>query len=70
MVKTITIKDTTYRNLAALKGRDESFSELLDRLAARQGLAVLERLRGSISAEDKEGMLADIAAKRGERRFA
>jgi len=33
MVKTITIRDEVYKKLLSVKGRDESFSELFERLA-------------------------------------
>jgi len=70
MAKRITLKETTLRNLLALKRCDESFSELVDRLVPRRGQAALERLRGSIEPMETKPMLADIAAKRGEKRFA
>ena len=37
MVKTLTIRDDVYERLAAIKGKDESFSELFERLAKRRG---------------------------------
>jgi predicted CopG family antitoxin len=72
MVKTLTIKDSTYRSLVALKGKDESFSDLLDRLAERRGVELLRRLRGTMDLDpgEREAMLADIRVKRKERRFA
>jgi predicted CopG family antitoxin len=57
MVKTITIRDEVYQKLIGIKRKDESFSELFDRLAecqdSRQTLAAL---RGAVEfqADEKE----------------
>jgi predicted CopG family antitoxin len=73
MVKTLTIRDDVYERLAAIKGKDESFSELFERLAGRRGsLEVLMRIRGSMefkSAEEKESFLRDATSRREEKRF-
>jgi predicted CopG family antitoxin len=73
MVKTITIRDDVYRKLASMKRKDESFSELFQRLSERQGsLSVLQRLRGSIEfkdAADKDEFLRMSTGKRDERRY-
>jgi predicted CopG family antitoxin len=73
MVKTITIRDDVYRKLASMKRKDESFSELFQRLSEKQGsLAVLQRLRGSIEfkdAADKDEFLGMSTGKRDERRY-
>jgi predicted CopG family antitoxin len=72
MVKTLTIRDDVYQKLAAIKGKDESFSQLFERLAERRGsLELLKRIRGSIefeSAAEKEAFLRESTAKRGEKR--
>lgn len=72
MVKTITIRDEVYRKLTAIKRTDESFSDLFDRLARRQGtLAEIVALRGAISfesQEDRRSFLELVGRKRGERR--
>lgn len=71
MVKTITIRDEVYQKLVGIKRKDESFSELFDRLAecqdSRQTLATL---RGTVEfqADEKEELLTDISKKRAERR--
>jgi len=72
MVKTLTIRDDVYKRLAALKGKDESFSELFERLAEHRGsLELLRRIRGSIkvaSATEKEAFLRQATVKREEKR--
>ena len=69
MTKTLTIKDDVYEKLVAVKGPDESFSDLFDRLV-EQGSSVdaLRKLRGLVVFSDKEKMLSEISARREERR--
>jgi predicted CopG family antitoxin len=74
MVKTITIKDDVYKKLIAQKGKDESFSDLFERLVEENlhsGIDALKKLRGSIEFDKnvKEKILVDIASKRKERRI-
>lgn len=74
LVKTITIKDDVYNKLVAQKGKDESFSDLFERLVEKDlhsGINALKKLRGSIEFEKgvKEKILADITLKRSERRI-
>jgi predicted CopG family antitoxin len=74
MVKTITIKDDVYKKLIAQKGKDESFSDLFERLVEENlhgGINALKQLRGSIQFDKnvKEKILVDIASKRTERRI-
>ena len=74
MVKTITIKDNVYKKLIAQKGKDESFSDLFERLVEENlhgGIDALKQLRGSIQFDEnvKEKILVDIASKRTERRI-
>jgi predicted CopG family antitoxin len=74
MVKTITIKDDVYKKLIAQKGKDESFSDLFERLVKENlhgGIDALKKLRGSIEFDKnvKEKILVDIASKRSERRI-
>ena len=68
MAKTLRIRDEVYEKLAAMKRKDESFSQLLERLAERRGsLAVLNRIRGSTqfeSAAEKVALLRQSTAKR------
>ncbi|HEU5119534.1 MAG TPA: antitoxin VapB family protein [Candidatus Nitrosocosmicus sp.] len=74
MVKTITIKDKVYKKLIAHKGKDESFSDLFERLIEenfRSSIDALKKFRGSVEfeEEDKDTILKDIALKRDERRI-
>jgi predicted CopG family antitoxin len=74
MVKTITIKDDVYQKLKNQKRKEESFSDLFERLMDQNsysGIHILKKLRSSIEFEDKEKetILADITKKRSERRF-
>ena len=71
MAKTLTIRDEVYKKLVSVKGKDESFSELFDRLVEeRSPLQVLKSLRGTIelTADEKKGILEGIDARREERR--
>ena len=70
MTKTITIRDEVYRKLLTVKGENESFSKLFERLV--EGMSPLEtltRLRGCVEFKDKEKMLSEIHALRAERRL-
>jgi predicted CopG family antitoxin len=70
MVKTITIRDAVYEKLSSVKGEDESFSQLLDRLVeGADPLDTLRVLRGSVEFRDKEGFLKEVGDLRGERRL-
>lgn len=74
MVKTITIKDSVYKKLIAHKGKDESFSDLFERLIEENfhsSTDALKKFKGSIEfdKDDKDTILKDIALKRDERRI-
>jgi len=70
MVKTITIRDAVYKKLLSAKRKDESFSELFERLTeGRNSVEVLKWLRGTVEFRDKEKLLAEINVKRAERRI-
>lgn len=70
MVKTITIRDEVYKKLVSVKKKDESFSELFERLAeGRDPVETLKRIRGTVEFREKEKLLAEINAKRAERRL-
>jgi predicted CopG family antitoxin len=74
MVKTITIKDDVYRKLRGQKRKNESFSDLFERLSEQNvhsASEVLKKLRASIEfgKSEKESILADIYTKRSERRY-
>jgi predicted CopG family antitoxin len=69
MVKTITIRDEVYGKLLTIKGKEESFSELFDRLVECQSPAeTLKKLRGIVEFSDKEMMLSELYSKRAEKR--
>ena len=70
LAKTITIRDEVYRKLLTVKGENESFSQLFERLV--EGMSPVEtltRLRGCVEFKDKEKMLSEIHALRAERRL-
>jgi len=70
MVKTLTIRDEVYRKLSTVKRKDESFSELFERLVEGMNpLETLTKLRGCVEFKDKEKMLPEIHALRAERRL-
>ncbi|MDQ6722825.1 MAG: antitoxin VapB family protein [Thermoproteota archaeon] len=50
MVKTITIKENVFNRLTLQKEKDESFSDLFERLLDNQvsGIETLSKLRGSV----------------------
>lgn len=69
MVKTITIREEVYRKLLTVKKKDESFSELFDRLAENKDpLETLSKLRATVEFRKKEEMLSEIYSLRAERR--
>ena len=69
MVKTITIREEVYRKLLTVKKKDESFSELFDRLAeSKDPLETLSKLRASVEFKKKKEMLSEIYSSRAERR--
>jgi len=70
MVKAITIRDEIYKKLLTIKRKDESFSELFERLIGNMdSLEVLKKLRGCVEFKDKEKMLLEIYNLRAEHRF-
>jgi predicted CopG family antitoxin len=69
LVKTITIREEVYRKLLTIKKKDESFSELFDRLAeGKDPLETLSKLRASVEFRNKKEMLSEIYSSRAERR--
>jgi predicted CopG family antitoxin len=69
MVKTITIRDEVYRRLLTAKSKDESFSELFERLlAGTSSVEILSSLRGRAEFKDKSKMISELNASRAERR--
>jgi len=69
LVKTITIRDEVHKKLLAVKRKDESFSELFERLAEGMNpLETLTKLRGRVEFKEKEKMLSELYSLRAERR--
>ena len=71
ITKTLTIRDEVYRKLVSVKGKDESFSELFERLVeSRSPSELLKTLRGRIdlTENDKRRFLAEVDRRREERR--
>jgi predicted CopG family antitoxin len=69
LVKTITIREEVYRKLLTVKKKDESFSELFDRLVeSKDPLETLSKLRASVEFRNKKEMLSEIYSSRAERR--
>jgi predicted CopG family antitoxin len=70
MSKTITIRNEVYDELKKIKKKEESFSELFERLSREKIPSVaLSKLRGAVSFRDKDKMLSEIDAKRSEERI-
>ena len=70
MVKTITIRDEVYNKLLAAKRKDESFSQLFERIVEEiSPIGTLVNLRGRVEFKAKEKMLGEINALRAERRL-
>ena len=68
-VGALILRDEVYRKLLGVKGKDESFSELLERLAeGTRSLEVLSSLRGRVGFGDKQRMLSELSTARAERR--
>ncbi len=63
--KTITIKEDVYNLLIGLKRRNESFSDLLERLAKKiSPRDLLEEMSGSLDLGNSEDLLKEIRMKR------
>ena len=70
MTKTLTIRDEVYKKLLTVKGRDESFSKLFERLVEEMSATeALKKLRGCVEFKNKDKMLLEIQTLRAERRL-
>jgi len=70
MVTTITIRDEVYKKLLSAKKKDESFSELFERLTeGRDSVETLKQIRGTVEFREKDKLLAELNGKRAERRL-
>jgi predicted CopG family antitoxin len=69
MVKTITIRDEVYKKLVTVKRKDESFSELFERLTENSDQTeILKRIRARVEFTKKDEMLNEIYFSRAEKR--
>ena len=66
--KTLTIKESVYKKLLIMKRKDESFSDMFERLSD-SNLEVLKKMRGCNTYEDKNDMLKEFYDKRKEKRY-
>jgi len=66
--KTLTIKESIYKKLLLMKRKDESFSDLFERLS-NSNLEILKKMRGCNTYKNKEKMLKEIYEKRKEKRY-
>ena len=66
--KTITVKSRVYDQLLALKRKNESFSDLFERLS-KNNTEILQNLRGCVEFDNKKELIKDINEKRKEHRY-
>ena len=66
--KTITIREDVYKKLLAVKRKDESFSDLFERLV-RESVGRLKDLRGTVKFRSKNEMISELYEKREETRY-
>jgi predicted CopG family antitoxin len=66
--KTLTIKESVYKKLLIMKRKNESFSDLFERLS-NSNVEVLKKMRGCNTYKDKMGMIKEIYDKRKEKRY-
>lgn len=66
--KTLTIKESVYKKLLIMKRKDESFSDLFERLSD-SNIEVLKKMRGCNTYNNKEEILKEIYDKRKEKRY-
>jgi Uncharacterized ACR, COG1753. len=66
--KTITIKEDIYKKLLAVKRKDESFSDLFERLVS-ESVGTLKDLRGTVEFRSKNEMISELYEKREEMRY-
>lgn len=70
MAKTITIRKKVYEDLIKIKNKDESFSELFERLIkSASAVDVLRSIRGNVEFKKKRKMITEIYSKRNEMRI-
>ncbi|MCZ7382748.1 MAG: antitoxin VapB family protein [Candidatus Methanoperedens sp.] len=68
--KTITIREDIYKMLLSIKGTNESFSDLFERLVkSRKNIDKLKELRGSGEFMNKDVLLKELSEQRKEIRY-
>ena len=68
--KTITIRNEVYEELKKIMRKDESFSELLERLSReKRPIDALSKMRGSVEFRKKKTMLEEMEDRRSEKRL-
>ena len=66
--KTLTIKKSIYEKLLSMKRKNESFSDLFERLS-NSNIEILKKMRGCNTYKDKDKMLKETYEKRKEKRY-
>ena len=66
--KTITIREDIYKKLLVVKRKDESFSDLFERLVS-ESVGTLKDLRGTVEFRSKNEMISELYEKREEMRY-
>lgn len=69
LVKTLTIKNKVYEKLVTIKGREESFSDLFERLAEKEKPDIME-FAGFLSKEESSKVKKAISDYRKKSRKA
>ncbi|MHA1112471.1 MAG: antitoxin VapB family protein [Promethearchaeota archaeon] len=65
--KTISIKEDVYNLLIGIKRKNESFSDLLLRLAHKEkSIDIIRNIAGSVDLGDTEALIKDIYERREE----
>lgn len=68
--KTITIREDVYKMLLTVKGTNESFSRLFERLVkSKSNIDKLKGLRGTVEFKNKDLLLKELSERREERRY-
>ena len=68
--KTITIRNEVYEELKKIMRKDESFSQLFERLSGeKRPIDALSKMRGSVEFRKKKTMLKEMEARRSEKRL-
>jgi len=66
--KTLTIKESVYNKLLLMKRKNESFSDLFERLS-NSNIEILKKMRGCNTYKNKDELLKEMYEKRKEKRY-